>query len=97
MGNAEEDPSLAECCDIWAGMPLLFQPGSEWQYSVATDVLGRVIEVASGVGLDEFLQERIFAPLGMIDTGFWLASTKSAGPAGCPVHAGSWPWLAARW
>jgi CubicO group peptidase (beta-lactamase class C family) len=65
--------SLAECCDIWAGMPLLFQPGTEWNYSVATDVLGRVIEVASGASLDEFLHDRIFAPLGMIDTGFWLA------------------------
>jgi len=65
--------SLEACCDIWAGLPLLFQPGSEWNYSVSTDVLGRVIEVASGMGLDEFLHERIFRPLGMIDTGFWLA------------------------
>src|SRR5262245_26795283 len=37
---------LAECCDAWAGQPLLFQPGTEWNYSVATDVLGRVVEVA---------------------------------------------------
>ena len=39
---------LAQACDIWAGLPLLFQPGTEWNYSVATDVLGRVVEVASG-------------------------------------------------
>ena len=39
---------LAEACDVWAGLPLLFQPGAEWNYSVATDVLGRVVEVASG-------------------------------------------------
>src|SRR5690349_5025998 len=39
---------LATACDIWAGLPLLFQPGTEWNYSVATDVLGRVIEVVSG-------------------------------------------------
>ena len=39
---------LAQACDIWAALPLLFQPGAEWNYSVATDVLGRVIEVASG-------------------------------------------------
>ena len=39
---------LAQACDIWAGIPLLFQPGTEWNYSVATDVLGRVIEVVSG-------------------------------------------------
>ncbi len=63
---------LAACCDTWAGLPLLFQPGAEWNYSVATDVLGRVIEVASGMSLDEYLQDRIFGPLGMTETGFWL-------------------------
>jgi CubicO group peptidase (beta-lactamase class C family) len=62
---------LAQACDIWAGLPLLFQPGAEWNYSVATDVLGRVIEVASGQRLDEFLAARIFRPLGMTDTAFW--------------------------
>jgi len=61
---------LAGCCDRWASLPLLFQPGTEWSYSVATDVLGRVVEVASGRTLDEFLAERIFGPLGMVDTGF---------------------------
>ena len=40
---------------MWAGIPLLFQPGAEWNYSAATDVLGRVIEVVSGQSLDEFL------------------------------------------
>jgi CubicO group peptidase (beta-lactamase class C family) len=66
------DADLAACCDIWAGLPLLFQPGAEWNYSVATDVLGRVIEVASGSGLDEFLGGRVFGPLGMTETGFWV-------------------------
>ena len=60
---------LAQCCDAWAGSPLLFQPGTEWNYSVATDVLGRVVEVASGQRLDEFMSGRIFGPLGMTDTG----------------------------
>ena len=46
-------------------------PGSAWGYSVATDVLGRIVEVVSGQSLDEFLEERIFAPLGMTDTAFW--------------------------
>jgi CubicO group peptidase (beta-lactamase class C family) len=64
---------LATCCDLWAGLPLLFQSGTEWNYSHSTDVLGRVVEVASGLGLDEFLQNRIFGPLGMTDTSFWLA------------------------
>ncbi len=63
---------LAQCCDILAGQPLLFQPGAEWNYSVATDVLGRVVEVISGQRLDEFLAERIFGPLGMTDTAFWV-------------------------
>ena len=62
---------LAQACDLWAGLPLLFQPGTEWNYSVATDVLGRVIEVASGQRLDEFFADRIFRPLGMTDTAFW--------------------------
>ncbi len=63
---------LAQCCDAWAAQPLLFQPGAEWNYSVATDVLGRVVEVASGQSLDEFMSGRIFGPLGMTDTGFWV-------------------------
>ncbi len=63
---------LAACCDTWASLPLLFQPGTEWNYSVATDVLGRVVEVVSGLSLERFFAERICAPLGMIDTGFWV-------------------------
>ncbi len=63
---------LAQCCDAWAAQPLLFQPGTEWNYSVATDVLGRVVEVASGQRLDEFLAARILGPLGMTDTSFWV-------------------------
>src|SRR3954447_20796852 len=61
---------LAGSCAAWAALPLLFQPGAEWNYSVSTDVLGRVVEVASGMSLDEFFAARIFGPLGMTDTGF---------------------------
>jgi CubicO group peptidase (beta-lactamase class C family) len=64
---------LAACCDAWAGLPLAFQPGAEWLYSVATDVLGRIVEVVSGQSLDEFFAERIFRPLGMTDTAFFAA------------------------
>jgi CubicO group peptidase (beta-lactamase class C family) len=64
---------LAACCDAWASMPLLFQPGSEWNYSVATDVLGRLIEVIAGQPLDVVLRERLLGPLGMRDTGFHVA------------------------
>ena len=63
---------LAQACDIWAGMPLLFDPGSEWNYSVATDILGRIVEVVSGQRFDEFLAARILRPLGMSDTSFWV-------------------------
>jgi CubicO group peptidase (beta-lactamase class C family) len=61
---------LAAVCDHLAALPLLFQPGAEWAYSHATDVLGRVVEVASGLPLDQFFTERIFRPLGMVDTAF---------------------------
>jgi CubicO group peptidase (beta-lactamase class C family) len=61
---------LAQACEAWASFPLLFQPGSEWNYSVATDVLGRVVEIASGQRLDEFFSTRILGPLGMTDTAF---------------------------
>lgn len=61
---------LAACCDVWASFPLLFQPGTQWAYSVATDVLGRLVELISGRSLDTFFAERIFGPLGMTDTGF---------------------------
>ena len=64
---------LAGACDAWAAMPLLFQPGTEWNYSVATDVLGRVVEVASGQSLDRFFADRILRPLGMADTAFQVA------------------------
>jgi CubicO group peptidase (beta-lactamase class C family) len=69
---------LAACCDRWAALPLLFQPGSEWNYGVSTDVLGRVIEVVSGRPLDVFLRERVLGPLGMDDTGFTATGDRLA-------------------
>lgn len=63
---------LEACCDRYAALPLVFQPGSEWNYGVSTDVLGRVIEVIAGQPLDQFLRERILDPLGMVDTEFWV-------------------------
>lgn len=61
---------LETATNAWAQLPLLFQPGTEFNYSVSTDVLGRAVEVISGQTLDAFLQERIFGPLGMHDTSF---------------------------
>ncbi|HET6793929.1 MAG TPA: serine hydrolase domain-containing protein [Acidimicrobiales bacterium] len=71
------DTDLEGCCDRWASLPLLFQPGSEWNYSVSTDVLGRVVEVASGMPLDEALDAMIFRPLGMVDTSFSVAADQA--------------------
>ncbi|MFJ4893911.1 serine hydrolase domain-containing protein [Streptomyces sp. NPDC088788] len=64
---------LARTCEVYAGLPLQFEPGTRWNYSVATNVLGRVIEVVSGQDLDTFLHERIFRPLGMTDAGFHVS------------------------
>jgi CubicO group peptidase (beta-lactamase class C family) len=68
---------LAGCCEAWAGLPLLFEPGTEWNYSVSTDVLGRLVEVVSGQSLDEFLAERVLGPLGMADTAFWVDADRA--------------------
>jgi CubicO group peptidase (beta-lactamase class C family) len=58
--------------DEVAKLPLVFQPGTSFNYSVATDVLGRLVEVWSGMPFDEFLRTRIFQPLGMDETSFWV-------------------------
>lgn len=65
--------SLAELVERLARIPLICQPGSEWNYGVSTDVLGRLVEIWSEQSLEAFFQERIFAPLGMVDTGFSVA------------------------
>ena len=68
--------SLEVVCDKIASLPLVFQPGSSWNYSMATDVVGRIIEVISKMPLDEFLEKNIFAPLGMTDTAFFVPEEK---------------------
>jgi CubicO group peptidase (beta-lactamase class C family) len=72
---APPELDLADCCARWAAQPLLFDPGQAFNYSVSTDVLGRVIEVVSGQSLDEFFRLRILEPLGMHDTGFTVDPT----------------------
>jgi len=69
---------LAGMIEILAKRPLYFQPGSEWRYGPSVDIQGYVIEKLSGQGLDAFLEARLFAPLGMVDTGFWVDPGKSA-------------------
>lgn len=67
-GVRSEGVTLTEFTEQLFDLPLVCQPGSHWNYSVSTDVLGRVIEIISGQTLDSFLRDRIFAPLGMVDT-----------------------------
>ena len=70
------DETVADVVKRLASMPLNFQPGDNWEYGPATDVVGRLVEVISGVSLDEFLKKRIFGPLRMPDTHFYLPVSK---------------------
>ena len=70
------DRSLGEVVEIAASLPLLAQPGAEWNYSIATDVLGHLVAVISGRPFEEFLRERIIGPLGMTDTDFHVPPEK---------------------
>ena len=70
------DGDLEALTNKMAEFPLAFQPGTDWAYSLATDVAARLVEVISGKRFDEFLQDNIFKPLGMIDTGFCVAEEK---------------------
>jgi CubicO group peptidase (beta-lactamase class C family) len=67
---------LSDFVKALAKLPLQFQPGTTWEYSHSTDVLGRVVEVASGQTLDVFLAKRIFEPLNMVDTAFQVPPDK---------------------
>jgi CubicO group peptidase (beta-lactamase class C family) len=71
-----ENVSLADAVHDWCSAPLLFEPGSAWNYSVATDVLGRLIEIWSGVSLDQFIRTRVLDPLGMNDTDWYCPADK---------------------
>lgn len=81
--------TMAEACKMWASFPLAFQPGTEWLYSVSTDVLGRVVEVISGQSLGEFFDERIMGPLGMVDTRFGVQPADVARAASLYVRSPS--------
>lgn len=72
------DKPLSEFTSKLAALPLAFQPGSRWSYGLSTDVLGRLVEVVSGMSLDEYCEERIFRPLGMADSGFRIGEKQAA-------------------
>jgi CubicO group peptidase (beta-lactamase class C family) len=62
--------TLADMIDVLADLPLVYQPGTSFEYSVAIDVMARLVEIISGQPFDQFIQARILGPLGMVDTGF---------------------------
>jgi CubicO group peptidase (beta-lactamase class C family) len=70
VGGVEPGTTLKDMIDTLARIPLEFSPGTRWNYSVSTDVLGYLVEVISGQSFDEYLRTRLFEPLGMHDTGF---------------------------
>ncbi len=72
------DKTLGEVVELAADIPLIAQPGAEWNYSIATDVLGHLVAVISGQPFDEFLRERVTGPLGMVDTAFHVPADKIA-------------------
>ena len=77
-GLLQYDGTIADSTKNIAGLPLLFNPGEKWEYSLSVDVLGRLIEVWSGKPLDEFFRTRIFEPLGMKDSYFFVPENKEA-------------------
>jgi CubicO group peptidase (beta-lactamase class C family) len=68
--------TLEEVVDRISELPLVFQPGTQWRYSFATDVLGHIVQLIADMPLAEFLEERIFKPLGMMDTAFHVPTEK---------------------
>ncbi len=68
--------TLEEVVAAVAALPLVHQPGTAWRYSMATDIVGRLVEIIAGMPLDRFFAERIFQPLGMVDTGFVVPPEK---------------------
>ena len=72
----DRNQTLAEFVSKIAKLPLAYHPGTTWEYSHSTDVLGRIVEVVSGVTLDQFVADRIAKPLGLSDTGFYVPTEK---------------------
>lgn len=72
----DPNSTLADMATKLGRIPLAFEPGKDWRYGVSSDLLGRIVEVVSGQSLDEFFQQRLFKPLDMKDTGFFVPSEK---------------------
>lgn len=83
VGLPRKEYTLQEMIDQLATLPLEFSPGARWNYSLATDVLGYLIEVISGQSLPDYMRAAIFEPLGMVDTGFEIPPDKLGRFASC--------------
>jgi CubicO group peptidase (beta-lactamase class C family) len=98
-GISQTEGTLADNIKRLAGQPLQLQPGKAWEYGLSTEVLGRLVEVVSGEPLDQFFRKRIFGPLHMQDTSFFLPDDKvgrlaalyNPGPDGKIVRVGEEP------
>ncbi len=76
MNLMDPNSTLPQMMEKACSIPLLFQPGTKWEYGVSIDMLGALVEVISGQPLDEFMRKRIFGPLKMVDTGFFVPEEK---------------------
>jgi CubicO group peptidase (beta-lactamase class C family) len=85
IGEIEKSGTLDEMIEKLAKLPLEFSPGTAWNYSVSTDILGYIIERVSGQKFDDYLRTKIFKPLGMVDTDFYVHPGKEARLAACYV------------
>ncbi|HEY9154893.1 MAG TPA: serine hydrolase domain-containing protein, partial [Opitutaceae bacterium] len=74
----DEETSLAELTQKLSTIPLRYEPGTKYVYSLGPDIAARLVEVLSGAPYDDYLEKKIFAPLGMHDTGFWLSADKAS-------------------
>ncbi|MFZ4110959.1 MAG: serine hydrolase domain-containing protein [Polymorphobacter sp.] len=83
IGEIEKAGTLADMIAALGKLPLEFSPGDAWNYSVATDVCGWLVEVVSGQKFEDFLIDRLFKPLGMVDTGFHVRDGQGHRLAGC--------------
>jgi CubicO group peptidase (beta-lactamase class C family) len=92
--TADKSEPVCQTMERLASLPFVAQPGEEWVYGYNTDILGCIVERASGLPLDQFFQSRIFGPLGMVDTHFFLPPEKK--PRLVTVYASGTDGLAAR-
>ncbi|HEX4219766.1 MAG TPA: serine hydrolase domain-containing protein [Acidimicrobiales bacterium] len=83
LRDARKGMTVEGVCSLLADFPLKFQPGSRWNYGLSTDVCARLVEILSGERFDRYLEAQVFAPLGMVDTGFSVPDAAAPRFAAC--------------